>query len=169
MADTKQSALILGDQLAQDLTQAVINVLGKTFSLDVHAGRCEVGNGSAKLNGDVSGIVGIVQDRLEGTLTVCFSYETVQRLIPMLLGSDGEETQDVALDAVGELTNMIFGQIKTDLNERGHKIRFGLPTVVRGPGHFISHLHLGQYLVIPFELGEDNFQVFVAIHNQPVW
>jgi chemotaxis protein CheX len=115
----------------------------------------------------VSGIVGFVQTQLEGTLTACFQMECLKRIVPRLLGGDIEITQDIAMDAVGELTNMIFGQIKTELNQHGHQIRFGLPSVIKGTGHFIGHMHAGRYMIVPFEVDGSTFQIHLAFHPNP--
>jgi chemotaxis protein CheX len=167
MVVSKNLFLALGDQLAKDITKAVTDTLEKTFAINVKAGRYMIGEGVVQLNGDVSGIVGLIQEKLEGTLTVSFSLEVVRKIIPRLLGNDIEVTRDVAIDAVSEMTNMIFGQLKTELNQRGHQVRFGLPSVVTGPGHFISHLHEGQYMIMPFEMEGSTFQVHIAIHKNP--
>jgi len=156
--------ITLNDQLARDITNAVIAAIGQTFATEVLPKTATMCSGSVTLNGDISGIVGVVQERLEGTLTVCFKMETIQELLPHLLGHDIEITSDVAMDAVGELTNMIFGQVKTELNARGHNVRFGLPSVVKGRGHFIGHMHDGASMLIPFLLGGRDFYVHFAYH-----
>lgn len=165
MVQKNDKSFVLNEQLARDVSVAVSETLDKTFSLQVRPGRYEVGQGSVKLNGDVSGIVGLIQDKLEGTLTLCFTSDSVRKLIPRLLGDQIDITPAIITDAVGELTNMVFGQIKTQLNERGHHLRFGMPSVVQGSGHFINHLHEGQFMVIPFEMDDSAFQVHVAIHR----
>ena len=165
MEKNKNISLSLGDQLAQDVCVAVSEAFEKTFSIHIRAGRAVIGEGAVQLGGDVSGMVGIIQERLEGTLTISFPLHVIRKIIPRLLGDEIEVTRDIAMDAVAELTNMIFGQLKTGLNERGHHVRFGLPSVVNGPGHFISHLHDGQYMIIPFEMEGSTFQVHIAIHK----
>ena len=161
----KNLTLALGDQLARDIAKSVTEALGMTFGLTVTPGRYEIGSGEVALHGDVSGIVGITQDRLEGTFTVCFSIASMRNIIPRLLGPGVEVTVDIAADAMGEITNMIFGRIKTDLNERGHNVRLSLPSVVRGPSHFINHLHGGRYMMMPFDVEGNEFQVHLAIHR----
>jgi chemotaxis protein CheX len=161
----KNLTLALGDQLANDISKAVSDALGLTFGLTVTPGRYTIGSGMVQLNGDVSGIVGITQERLEGTFTVCFSIKSMEDIIPRLLGPGIEVTPDVAADAIGEITNMIFGRIKTELNERGYNVRLSLPSVVRGPSHFINHLHEGRYMLMPFDVEGNVFQVHVAIHR----
>lgn len=163
---TKAISLSLNSQLAQDLSKAVVDAIGKTFGLTVRPGAYSVNEGAAALNGDVSGIVGVVQDTLEGTLTICFKIETVRSMLPALLGDGVEVTNDVAMDAVGEITNMVFGQLKTELNQRGHQVRFGFPSVVKGSGHFVAHMHQGAHMVIPFDVAGSNFQLHFAIHSE---
>lgn len=161
---TKFPPLVLGDQLAQDISKAVVEAIGKTFDLEVKAGRYQINSGATALEGDVSGVFGVVQDRLEGTLTICFKTETIRDMLPRLFGNDVVVTNDVAMDAVGELTNMIFGQVKTELNQRGHHIRFGIPSVIKGAGHFIGHMHDGRYMLIPFSIDKGEFQIHFAVH-----
>ncbi len=162
---SRNLTLSLGDQLARDIAQAVADSFGMTFGIKVVPGRYSVAEGPVRLGGDVSGLVGLTQDRLEGTLTVCFSLDTMQKIVPRLIGGDIKVTPDIAADSVGEITNMVFGQIKTRLNERGHNIRLSLPSVVRGPSHFINHLHEGRYMLMPFDVDGSAFQVHLAVHR----
>ncbi|MDX1922734.1 MAG: chemotaxis protein CheX [Alphaproteobacteria bacterium] len=162
---SKPLALALGDQLAQDFSHAVGDAFSKTFGIEVKTGRYSIGEGAVSLTGDVSGVVGFVQEKLEGTLTACFNMKTIRTVLPRLLGDDIEITQAVAMDAVGEITNMIFGQIKTELNKRGHHVRFGMPSVISGDGHFISQLHQGRYMIMNFELEGGVIQIHIALHH----
>jgi CheY-specific phosphatase CheX len=162
---TKHLTLALGDQLARDIAKSVTEAFGLTFGIDVKPGRYVIGSGAVPLHGDVSGIVGITQERLEGTFTVCFKIDTLRTIIPRLLGPGIDVTVDIAADAMGEITNMVFSRIKTELNERGHSVRLSLPSVVRGPSHFINHLHEGRYMLMPFDVEGHEFQVHLAIHR----
>lgn len=165
MNASKPLSLALGDQLAQDFSLAVSQAFNKTFDVPVKVGRYEIGEGVVNLTGDVSGVVGFVQEKLEGTLTACFNMKAIQKVLPRILGNDVEITQAVAMDAVGEITNMIFGQIKTELNQRGHHVRFGMPSVICGGGHFISQMHQGRYMIMNFEIEGSNFQIHIALHH----
>ncbi len=79
---SKHLTLALGDQLATDISKAVTDAFGMTYGLKVTPGRFSIGSGAVQLNGDVSGIVGITQERLEGTFTVCFSIASMKNIIP---------------------------------------------------------------------------------------
>ena len=96
---------------------------------------------------------------------LCATFETVRNLLPQIVGKTVTVTHEMAVDAVGELTNMIFGQVKRELNERGHQIKLGIPCVVSGKGHFVSQFHRGKYMIVPFHLNGQLFQVYIALHE----
>lgn len=160
--------LRLDDQLAGEITQAVISAMQTTFLVDVTAGSPEVGRGMVSLVGDVSGVIALIQEGLEGTMTLCLTFETVRDLLPNIVGNSVSVTREMTVDAVGEMTNMIFGQIKTQLNGRGYGLKLGIPSVVTGKGHFVSQFHRGPYMIIPFYLDGQLFQVHVALYEQHV-
>ncbi|MDD3182233.1 MAG: chemotaxis protein CheX [Alphaproteobacteria bacterium] len=158
--------LVLDDQLASEISQAVITAMQTTFLADVTAGTAESGRGMVSLVGDVSGVIALVQEGLEGTMTLCLTFETIRDLLPNIVGNSVSVTREMTVDAVGEMTNMIFGQIKTLLNGRGYGLKLGIPSVVTGKGHFVSQFHRGPYMIIPFYLDGQLFQVHVALYEQ---
>jgi CheY-specific phosphatase CheX len=160
-----QKQIDLNDTFAKDIVTAVFRAMKDTFSVTVESGPAEYGEGMVSLVGDISGIIGLVQSHLEGTMILCLTYETMRGLLPQVLGKSVTVTHEMAVDAVGELTNMTFGQVKSELNQRGHQIKLGIPCVITGKGHFVSQFHRGKYMVVPFHLDGQLFQVYVAIHD----
>jgi chemotaxis protein CheX len=157
--------LALDEQLSKEVTTAVCSAIHNTFATTVIPGTFEVGEGMVSLIGDVSGVIGLVQDQLEGTMTLCMTFETVKNLLPQIVGHTVSVTHEMTVDAVGEITNMIFGQIKSELNRRGYGLKLGIPSVVTGRGHFVSQFHRGKYMIIPFYLDGQLFQVHIALHS----
>jgi chemotaxis protein CheX len=158
--------LSLDDVLSKEITNAVIGAMQTTFNVSVTAGPAEIGRGIVSLVGDVSGVIALVQDGLEGTMTLCLTFETVRDVLPRIVGHSVSVTHEMTVDAVGEITNMIFGQIKTELNKRGYGLKLGIPSVVTGRGHFVSQFHRGPFMLIPFYLEGQLFQVHVALYER---
>jgi len=156
--------LALDEQLSMEITNAVCGAMEHTFNVKVKPGKFEIGEGMVSLVGDVSGVIGMVQDKLEATMILCLKFETVRDILPRVVGQTVSVTHEMTLDAVGELTNMIFGQIKTELNGRGYSLKLGIPSVIMGRGHFVSHFHRGKHMIVPFYLDDHMFQVHVALH-----
>ena len=158
-------SLSLNEAVAHDIMKAVVSSIRETFAIVVTAGAPEFGEGMVSLVGDISGIIGMVQNQLEGTLLLCMTFETVRDILPQVIGKSVTITHEMAVDAVGELTNMVFGQVKNELNQRGHHIKLGIPCVVTGKGHFVCQFHRGKYMIVPFQLDGQLFQVYVALHE----
>jgi chemotaxis protein CheX len=164
MGQTEQK-LALDEQLSRDVAMAVTLAMKSTFGTEVTTDQYEVSKGIVSLLGDVSGVIGLEQDDLEGTMTICLTFDTVRDILPRIVGSGISVTHEMTVDAVGEITNMIFGQIKTELNERGYNLKLGIPSVVTGRGHFVSQFHRGPYMIIPFYLEGELFQVHIALYE----
>lgn len=111
-----------------------------------------------KTIGDITGIIGLTGTK-KGSVSVSFSKECVMYVIHSMLGEEVKEIDDAVKDAVGELTNMISGDARKKLGEMGIILEAGIPSVVIGKGHTITHITKGPCIVIPFETERGNFIV----------
>ena len=157
--------LVLDETLAKEISSAVCNAMQKTFGVQAVPGPYEIGEGMVSLVGDVSGVIAMVQDHLEATLTLCLTQETMRGLLPQVIGTSIAVTHEMAVDAVGEMTNMIFGQIKHDMGDRGYSLKLGIPCVVTGKGHFVSQFHRGKHMIVPFNVEGQLFQIYIALFS----
>ncbi len=164
-----QKKISLDDMLARDISAAVIHSISETFGVSLEAGAPVFGEGMVSLAGDVSGIIGMVQEHLDGTLILCINSQIVSRILPRVLGSAVAITNEMVVDTVGELTNMVFGQVKSELNQREHQIKLGIPCVITGKGHYVCQFHRGKFMVVPFFLDKQLFEVYVALHETPAY
>ncbi|HPC75058.1 MAG TPA: chemotaxis protein CheX, partial [Syntrophales bacterium] len=67
-------------------------------------------------------------------------------------------------DAVGEITNMVSGAARKELETLGLNITAAIPTVVAGKDHSISHVLGGPSIIIPFETPQGPFVVDICIN-----
>ncbi|HOO41113.1 MAG TPA: chemotaxis protein CheX [Syntrophales bacterium] len=113
-------------------------------------------------HGDVSGIIGITGDAI-GSLAVSFHTDCICGIVSSMLGENHTEPTSEVLDAVGELTNMISGVARTQLEKKGFSVYAAIPSVVVGAGHTISHILKVPSIVIPFSTALGDFVVDVCI------
>lgn len=99
--------------------------------------------------GEVAGVVGLVAGDMKGTLTIGFSKPAIFEVLKNMFGEEYSEINQEVTDAVGEVTNQVYGQAKTSLNEIGYAFEMAIPTVVHGQ-FTISKYHKGATLVLPF-------------------
>lgn len=119
---------------------------------------------TAVFNGEptVAGSVGLV-GRFTGVLYVHTSLRFARRITAGLLGMSEAEVEGDAMihDAVGEMANMVVGQIKSTLCDRGMSCALTVPSVVRGRKLQIQAVSSTQLLTRVFE--SDGHQVCIEL------
>ena len=128
---------------------ATVRVLKTMASLEVSPGKPYIKKNSNAV-GDVSGIIGVTGDT-QGSLSISFTAECIKQIVSNMLGEKINEINDDVKDAVGELTNIISGDARRELYEKGLNLQGSIPTVVAGPGHEIRHVGKGPTIAIPFQ------------------
>jgi chemotaxis protein CheX len=142
---------------------ATIRVLKTMASTEARPGKPYVKKGE-NASGDVSGIIGITGDT-KGSLSITFSADCIKAVVKNMLGEECQEINDEIKDAVGEITNMISGDARRELSQKGRDLNAAIPTVVSGPSHSIRHISSGPCIAIPFETHAGPFVVEVSFNR----
>jgi len=114
--------------------------------------------------GDVSGIVGITGS-VKGTVSVTFDEVCILKIVSNMFGEEMQEINHEISDAVGELTNMISGQARQEIEEIGKILHGAIPTVVTGKNHKLISMTKGPKIAIPFKTDAGNFTVEVCLEG----
>jgi len=113
-------------------------------------------------HGDISGIVGMT-GAVRGSLALSFSEACILKIVSNMLGEEIAEINDDIRDAVGEITNMVSGVARKNLEAGGLIVSAAIPTVVSGKNHSIIHVMGGPSIIIPFEIDAGSFVVDVCL------
>ncbi|MBA4368621.1 MAG: chemotaxis protein CheX [Desulfobacterium sp.] len=114
--------------------------------------------------GDVTGIIGITGES-NGTIAVTFEEVTILKIVSNMFGEEMKQLNSEVADAVGELTNMISGQARRELEENGKVFEAAIPSVVSGKNHQITHYTDGPKIAIPFLTDGGRFTIEVCLEN----
>lgn len=99
---------------------------------------CEARRGAITLKTDnraahpVSGVIGL-SGKAVGTVVLSLSENFALKAAGTMLMTETTKLDNDVLDAVGELTNMVAGRAKAELEE--YDLRVSLPNVITGSGH----------------------------------
>ncbi len=143
---------------------AAMHVLKTMAQVDAKPGRPFLKKDNLAI-GDVSGIIGITGSA-QGSMALVFTEQCIRGIASNLLGVPFTELNHEVRDAVGELTNMICGDARRRLAEDGFILQAGIPTIVAGKGHTVTHIANGPRLAVPFETSQGSFMVEVAFSRQ---
>jgi len=118
-------------------------------------------------SGDVTGIMGLVGDR-KGTIAISFRENGAMFVFKTLIGDECTKIGPEVVDAIGELTNIIAGGAKAQLEHLDLSV--SLPSVITGKGHCIQFPTKVTPICIPFdsEWGPITVEVGLSVpHTMP--
>ncbi|MCP3875443.1 MAG: chemotaxis protein CheX [Desulfobacteraceae bacterium] len=147
-------------KLVNPFINATINVLETMAFMNVNAGKPYLKMDSMAV-GDVSGLLGLT-GIANGTIAVTFEEKCILTIVSNMFGETMSELNDEIGDAVGELTNMISGQARRELEGMGKVFKAAIPSVITGKNHSIVHYSEGPKIAIPFNTDDGDFTIEVC-------
>jgi chemotaxis protein CheX len=116
---------------------------------------------------EVSGVIGL-SGKAKGIVVLSLDREAALQATQAMLGERPLAINADVTDAVGELTNMIAGNAKAQLEQ--YALNVSLPTVITGKGHCIDFPKDATAICIPFDCpwGEINVEVGLVELQAPV-
>jgi len=112
---------------------------------------------------DVSGVIGLTGEA-RGSVVISLRENLAIKLTTILTGTEHTGLDADVVDAVGEIINIIAGNVKQELEE-SFRLVISLPTIVKGKEHSINWPDgQARVICIPFNISEtDNFTLSVAL------
>ncbi len=92
-----------------------------------------------------------------------FPEDSILFIVSSMLREEMTELNEEIKDAAGEITNMISGQARKELEEIGRIFHGAIPTVVLGENHKIESKTQGTKIAIPFKTEAGNFTIEVCL------
>lgn len=116
------------------------------------------------LEDSITGMVGLAGIH-KGVLAVHFPKQVALDVTSSFLGMEVEEINADVQDAIGEIANMLGGNLKTILSDRGKDIMLSLPSTISGSQYsFTSQAEVDQ-VILPFLTPSGMFYVEVELER----
>lgn len=109
---------------------------------------------------DVTGIISLSGD-VVGSAALSFPMESAKNAVKAFTGMEVDAKDDMFSDAIGELTNMVTGNAKKDLQDLAASI--SVPTVVIGENHHLGSHQLGPWVVLECQSRLGGFNIEVCV------
>jgi CheY-specific phosphatase CheX len=92
---------------------------------------------------------------------------TACRVGSAMLMHEIREINSDLLDGLGEMANMILGNFKESMEQHVGALSLSLPMVVYGKNFTTRAPTQAPWIIVPFQLEEDSFEVRVCMKAQP--
>ena len=148
--------------ITEFMTRRVVDVFDTMLSLKA----ISVPKASAQLFSErVTGSGGFVGEKVVGAIYLHLSMPLANQVTAAMVGlAPHEIPDDIAVnDAVGEISNMLNGGLKSWICDQGIKCVSTTPTIFRGTGFTIEPMKDVERLRLVFDCGDDRFAVEIHI------
>jgi chemotaxis protein CheX len=117
--------------IIESINRSVLNVFSTMLGVELGSGAASVERSTPDANDGVVSFIGVAGS-WAGTGSVSCSPTLACRICSLMLMTEATSVDEEVLDAVAELTNMIVGNVKTDLENEVGPLGLSIPTVVFG-------------------------------------
>jgi len=120
----------------------------------------------------ITAIIGMAGENGSSVLYLRCSDESACKLASKMLGAEYTEVNDEVKDAIGEIANMIAGNLKAVLSDFGVELELSIPTLISGEKY---ETKLGEdegedvhRLAVPFEFDGGEMEVILIISSEMI-
>lgn len=142
-------------ELQTRLIEAAQEIFSTMVMIEISLRKADDVSGDISLTDSISGIIGLA-GTYKGVLAIHLPNQVAMGITSSFLGMDVESINEDVEDAVGELANMLGGNVKGILSERGRDIDLSLPSTVKGKQYNFQPTKEVDRYIVPFtsEVGE---------------
>jgi len=149
---------IIVDSIMDNATKVFSTMLGS----ELGPGADSVSQGPPETTDGVVSFIGIA-GRWAGTGSLICTANMACAICAQLLMTEASAVNEEVLDAVAELTNMIIGGVKTDLENHLGPLGLSIPTVVFGRNFRTRSVGSTEWIVVRFPWNGEELAVKVSL------
>jgi len=149
--------------LARQIVDATAEIFSSMVMMEV-ASDAVILSELGSLQASITGMVGLAGTH-KGVLAIHIPNQLALAITSSFLGMEVESVNEDVQDAVGELANMLGGNVKAVLSERGRDISLSLPSTISGEQYFFQALNDVDTLILPFTAPGGVFHVELQLEK----
>ncbi|SHI98613.1 chemotaxis protein CheX [Malonomonas rubra DSM 5091] len=143
--------------LEQTIIDATKDIFVNMIMMGATPGTPYQGKGEALID-SVTGMINLAGSH-SGLLAIHLPTQAALEVSGSFLDLEIEELDDDVLDSIGELANMLAGNIKAELDPTGSSIQLSIPTTMHGDQYNIERIAGTSSLCVPFYLDDGDFVI----------
>jgi len=148
----------MDNKIIEAISSSIVDVIGTMTMTTITMGSTFKHDAKVFYDGVVA-IIGLAGENANGSLLLNIDDPTVLYFLENMLGQKFPEVDNEVLDAVGEITNILCGDLKRKLTEVGYLIGMATPLIVHGRTIQIRERINREMYVIPCSTPGGSFAV----------
>jgi chemotaxis protein CheX len=148
--------------IVKSLIESTVQVFSTMLGVDIVCGEATIETGMPESNEGVVSFIGLAGS-WAGTGSVRCSPALACRICAQMLMCEAAAVNEEVLDTVAELTNMIVGSVKTDLEKYLGPLGLSIPTVVYGRNFKTKSAGTTEWIVVRFQWDDETMVVKLCL------
>jgi chemotaxis protein CheX len=152
----------LKETLVNSMSQATCQVFSTMLGMEVQVSETLMETGMPEATDGLVSFIGLA-GAWAGTGSLTCSKALGCRICSQMLMTETESIDEEVLDAVAEITNMVIGSVKTDLEELIGPLGLSIPTVVFGRNFTTKSGGSTDWIVVRFQCEDEVLSVKMCL------
>jgi chemotaxis protein CheX len=144
--------------IVDTVSKAARDVFSTMLGLEIEVGESFAETTFPPESQKVVALIGLAGEWI-GTGVIACSPEFSCRIASIMLMSEYVAVNEDVLDAMAEMANMIFGNVKTELEEQLGVLGLSIPTVIFGRNFATRSVGQQAWTVFPLKAGSDEMEL----------
>lgn len=144
-------------RIGEEIVKGAQDVFSTMLMVDLDS-EAAVINQRLPLPSNLSSMIGL-GGGLRGVLAVHCPAVVAKAITSTFLGMEIEELNEDVKDAIGEIANMVAGNLKVSFAAEGLDIELAIPTSVVGESFNVSGAARAQRVIVPLKMNADPFWI----------
>jgi chemotaxis protein CheX len=150
-------------EIKDKIIESTIEIFSTMVMMDVTV-KDENFKGGEKLCDTITGLIGLAGTH-KGVLAIHIPHPVAMAITSSFLGMDVSEINADVEDAVGELANMLGGNVKAILTGNGRDIDLSLPSTISGSSYHFQPSKDVEKVVVQFGMESGHFLVELQLEK----
>ena len=152
------------EQYVKPFVNATLNTFKNFVGFELIVGHPHFSDRVVEFERDISAVIGL-SGEIRGAVVVSMKKNVALKITDQLVGTPHTDVDDDVVDALGEIANIIAGNMKQEVPS-GERILISLPTIVKGKAHsFAWPGKQNRILCISFKLENEAFYLLVDMEK----
>jgi chemotaxis protein CheX len=148
--------------IVKAVTESAIQVFSTMLGVEISCGEASLEQGMPDTADGVVSFIGLAGS-WAGTGSVSCSPSLACKVCAHMLMCEAPAINEEVLDTVAELTNMIVGSVKTELEQHLGPLGLSIPTVVYGRNFKARSAGSAEWIVVPLHWDDETLLVRLCL------
>lgn len=143
--------------LGSEIVTGTQNVFSTMLMVDLE-NEGVIENKKCDIRSNLTSMIGL-GGGVRGLLAIHCPASVAKTITGAFLGMEVDDLNDDVKDAIGEIANMVAGNLKVSYAKIGVSVELAIPTSIVGESFYVSGIADAQRIIVPLKIVNDTFWV----------